>query len=76
MVKQSIWTDSALLYNLFKGLIKSALTQNLNLEISDVENVYKNYFTGEKPYLKSKPTNLFLAQQNGDGVADFLFFSS
>lgn len=52
-----------------------AMQNAINLEISDVETVYQKYLAGERPYLKSKPTNLFLAQQNGSGVADFLFFS-
>ncbi len=46
----------------------------ITFESVDIEHVYKEYFI-EKKYLLSSPRNMYLSQLEGEGIADFLFYS-
>ena len=51
-----------------------ALENAISFDASDIEEFYKKYLI-DQGYLQSKPRNLYLSQSNGEGVADFLFYS-
>lgn len=51
-----------------------ALENAIPFDASDIEDFYKKYLI-DQGYLQSKPKNLYLSQSNGEGVADFLFYS-
>ena len=51
-----------------------SLENAISFDVSDIEEFYKKYLI-EQGYLQSKPRNLFLSNQSGIGVADFLFYS-
>ena len=54
----------------------AALTKHnaISLDITELDEFYQKYLIDQE-YLASKPRNIFLSHSDGEGVADFLFFS-
>ena len=54
--------------------LKALSKQNaIQLDVSEINDFYQKYLIDQQ-YLESKPRNIFLAEQTGDGVANFLFY--
>ena len=52
-----------------------ALENAIIFEASEIDDFYKKYLI-DQGYLQSKPKNLFMSSLNGNGIADFLFYSN
>ena len=56
--------------------LKDLTKQNaIDFESFNIEHVYDEFFINKK-YLSSSPRNMYLSQLEGNGIADFLFYSN
>ncbi len=54
--------------------LKQLSKQNaIQLDVSEIDDFYQKYLIDQQ-YLASKPRNIFLAKQDGNGVSNFLFY--